>query len=487
MDTPDSTDSTDTTATTTGTTGTTGTDGAARHYDLVIIGAGSGNMMLGEFDHSDWKVAIVDSGRFGGTCLNVGCIPSKILVYTADMADHVREAERFGVSAHVDGIDWTSIQARLWNRIDPIHQSGVDYRRANGIDVYQDHARFVGHKRLQVGAVEITADRFVLAAGARTIVPTIPGLDTVPFHTSDTVMRLPSVPEHLVVLGAGFIACELGHVYAALGAKVTIVTRGPIVLSHEDHDVARYATTQVQRWADLVTEARALAVRGGPDHVELDVDTPDGPRTITGSTLLVAVGRRPNGDDLGVEATGVRLDDAGCVIVDDTNATGVDGIWALGDIVGRTQLKHMANLEARLVAHNLRADAPRALDRRAAPHAVFTTPQIGAVGLTEAAARALGRPICVVTHGYGNTAYGWAMQDDDSFVKLIGDPATRRLLGAHVVGPQAASLVQLLVQGMHLDATVDDLAAGQIYIHPALTEVVEQALLELVKEFDAQL
>jgi mycothione reductase len=218
--------------------------------------------------------------------------------------------------------------------------------------------------------------------------------------------------------------------------------------------------------------------------VELDVRTPQGERTIEGTTLMIAVGRQPNGDDLGVEATGVALDANGCVVVDDTNATGVEGIWALGDIVGRTPLKHMANLEARLVAHNLRAEQPRSLDRRAAPHAVFTTPQVGSVGLTEAQARALGQPIAVVTHGYHNTAYGWAMEDQRSFVKLIGDPASRLLLGAHVVGPQAASLVQLLVQGMHLGATVDDLASGQIYIHPALTEVVEQALLELVKAFD---
>lgn len=458
-----------------------------KHYDLVIIGAGSGNMMLGEFDHSDWRVAIVDSGRFGGTCLNVGCIPSKILSYTADLADRVHDAPAFGVHAHIDGVDWPAIQARLWNRIDPIHQSGVDYRVEHGFDVYLDHARFTGTKRLQVGDAEITADRFVLAAGARTIVPDLPGLDTVPFHTSDTVMRLPAVPEHLVVLGGGYIATELGHVYAALGARVTIVTRGPVVLSGEDHDIAAYATQAIGAWAEVVTDARAVGVRGDSEHVELDIETPTGPRTIAGSTLLVAVGRRPNGDDLGVEATGVRLRPDGGIDVDATNATGVDGIWALGDIVGRTQLKHMANLEAKLVAHNLRASEPRAIDTRPAPHAVFTTPQVGAVGLTERAARALGTPITVITHGFGDTAYGWAMEDTSSFVKLVGDPTSRTLLGAHVVGPHAAMLVQLLVQGMHLGSTVDELAHGQIWIHPALSEVVEQALLKLVEAFDAQL
>ena len=207
---------------------------------------------------------------------------------------------------------------------------------------------------------------------------------------------------------------------------------------------------------------------------------------IEGDALLVATGRIPNGKQLNVEATGVELDQKGNIVVDDSNLTRVPGIWALGDIVGRHQLKHMANLEARLVQHNLlHPDAPQRIDDRAAPHAVFTSPQIGSVGMTERDAMMRGRPYVAITHDYASAAYGWALEDTTSFAKLIGDPVTHKLLGAHIIGPQASMLVQLLVQGMHLGSTVEEMATGQIWIHPALSEVVEQALLKLAEALAA--
>jgi mycothione reductase len=220
--------------------------------------------------------------------------------------------------------------------------------------------------------------------------------------------------------------------------------------------------------------------------VAIHVVDRNGPRVIEGDTLLVAAGRISNGCELRCEEGGIELDAKGNVIVDAYGRTTSPNVWALGDVNGRHQLKHMANGEAKVIQHNLlHPDHLRMFDQRPAPHAVFTSPQIGAVGPTETAARATGDPVCVITHEYGGAAYGWALEDTTSFCKLIGNPVTRQLVGAHIIGYQASILVQLLVQGMHLGTTVDEMATGQVWIHPALSEVVEQALLKLMEAFDA--
>jgi len=219
--------------------------------------------------------------------------------------------------------------------------------------------------------------------------------------------------------------------------------------------------------------------------IGLHVTTEAGDVTVEGDTLLVAAGRMPNGDQIHAKAAGVELGSMGEIMVDEFGRTTADGVWALGDVNGRYQLKHMANGEARVVQHNLlHPDDLRPLDPRPAPHAVFSSPQVGAVGLTQAEAEARGAPFSVITHPYAASAYGWALEDTTGFCKLIGDPRTRTLLGAHVIGYQASILIQGLIQGLHLGTTVDELATGQIWIHPALSEVAEQAMLDLVEEMD---
>jgi mycothione reductase len=236
----------------------------------------------------------------------------------------------------------------------------------------------------------------------------------------------------------------------------------------------------------LVLGAHVERVFMTAEGVGVRVTNSAGERIVEGDTLLIAAGRTPNGDDIDAAAAGIEIGETGEVIVDEYGRTTADGVWALGDVNGRYQLKHMANGEARAIQHSLlHPDDPRPLDTRPAPHAVFGSPQVGSVGLTEAQADELGRPTSVISHSYGGAAYGWALEDTDSFCKLIGDPVTRTLLGAHVIGYQASMLVQLLVQGMHLGTTVDEMATGQIWIHPALTEVVEQALLKLIDSFDS--
>ncbi len=459
----------------------------------MIIGSGSGNSIVGP-EMDSMKVAIVERWTFGGTCLNRGCIPSKMFIYPADVAADAADADnpdRFGITTEFHGADWPAMVQRVFGRIDPIAEGGRQYRhRLPNVTVFEHHARFVGDRTLNVedGSAEgttIRGEQIVIAAGARVLVPDVPGLADVPFHTSDTIMRIEQLPEHLVVLGGGFIAAELSHVFRSLGSRVTIINRGRHLLKAEDHDVARAFTEFARRRFDLHTGSQIHMVRATPGGFAVDLTDEHGEHHVEGDALLVATGRVPNGDQLGAEAGGIKLDHHGAVMVDAFGRTSAPGVWALGDVNGRHQLKHMANGEAKVVRHNLmNPGSLRRYDDRPAPHAVFTRPQIGSIGPTETAAGASGQPICVITQPYGAAAYGWAMEDDHGFIKLIGDPATRRLIAAHAFGHEASILVQLLVQGMHLGNTVDEMATGQVWIHPALSEVVEQGLLSLIDAFD---
>jgi mycothione reductase len=336
-----------------------------------------------------------------------------------------------------------------------------------------------------VNDARITADRIVLATGARPFIPAIHGIDEVPYHTSDTIMHIAHLPKHLLVLGGGFIAAELSHVFRSLGSRVTIINRGHRLLVAEDHDIsARYTELAAERF-ELVLGTHVERAYMTAEGIGLRVTTDRGEITVEGDTVLVAAGRLPNGDQMDAKVAGIDVGPMDEIIVDEYGRTSAPGIWALGDVNGRYQLKHMANGEAKDVRHNLlHPDDLRKLDTRPAPHAVFGSPQIGAVGLTQAEAEALGRPISAISQPYSDAAYGWALEDTTGFCKLIGDPSTRTLLGAHIIGYQASMLVQLLVQGMHLGNTVDEMAHGQIWIHPALPEVVEQALLRLIEAFD---
>ncbi len=451
------------------------------HYDLIIVGTGSGNAIPAELD--DRRIAVVERGTFGGTCLNVGCIPSKMFIYAADVALHVRESERFGVHATLDHVDWRAVRDRVFGRIDPIAAGGERYRveDCDNIDVHQGSGAFVDHKVLEVNGERITADRFVLAAGARAYVPDVPGLAEVGFHTSDTVMRLDELPERMAVLGGGYIATELGHVFDAFGTRVTILNRGPQLLRAEDGDVSRrYTQLAVERF-DLRLETRTERVERLPDGtIRLHLSSADGPSTLEVDELLVATGRIPNSDQLAVERTGVRTDPSGRVVVHETMETDVEGVYALGDLTNRYQLKHVANAEAKVVFHNVaHPDDQRTMDHSIIPHAVFGNPQVASVGMTEREAATEGVPFVTAIKDYGSTAYGWAMEDTTSFVKLVAHAQTRRLLGAHIIGPQASTLIQTLIQGMRFGQTVDEMATEQMWIHPALTEVLENALLDL--------
>lgn len=451
-------------------------------YDMIVIGAGSGNSVLTP-DFDDWNVAIVERGPFGGTCLNRGCIPSKMFVYASDMAEHARNSGHLGVDAEVTNIRWPEIRDRVFGRIDPIAAGGEDYRKTlDNVTVYNGDGRFVGHKQVQVGDDVITAETIVLAAGARPFVPDMPGLADAPFHTSASIMRLDAVPEHLIILGGGFIACEMAHIFGGLGSEVTIVNRSASLLKAEDREISEAFTEIYSERFNTILNAGIAGVAHDDNSISI---TCTGGEKVTGDVLLVATGRIPNGAELGVDVTGVELDDRGYVVNDEHMRTNVEGIWALGDICTPYQLKHVANAETKVVAHNIADTANNAgadlvtVDYSGVPSAVFAHPQIASLGATEQELEAAGTTYIKAIKKFGDTAYGWAMEDTTSFCKLLADPETRLLLGAHIMGPQAATLIQQLIQGMQFGQTVDEMARGQMYIHPALTEVVENALLEL--------
>lgn len=456
-------------------------------FDLVVIGTGSGNSIPPELD--GWRIALIERDVFGGTCLNRGCIPSKMFVYAADVATLVVEAGRYGVHATLDGVDWPSIVKRVFGRIDPIAAGGEEYRthRCPDITVFRGSARLVEPKVVEVNGQQITAPHVLLAAGARPVVPDYPGLDQVPFHTSDSIMRLAELPRRLVILGGGYIAAELGHVFGAFGSEVTYVLRSGLMLRGEDDEISQRGTELIAAKHQVLLNCEQVVV-GDAGGVTVVSGISEGRRfTAHADALLVAAGRTPNGDELGAAAVGIACDGPR-VLSDETLATNVEGVWALGDVTNTQQLKHLANAEAKVVFANIALSGPggvaplaerRRIDRTLVPHAIFGHPQVAGVGLRERDAVQAGVPFVVSRQDYGGTAYGWAMEDQSSFCKLIVHAESRLLLGAHIIGPQASSLIQPLIQGMRFGQTVDQMARDVWYIHPALSEVVENALLNV--------
>jgi mycothione reductase len=455
-----------------------------QHFDLAIIGSGSGNSLVTP-DFDDKRVAVIEGGTFGGTCLNVGCIPTKMFVYAADVAREVREAGRYGVDATLEGVRWSDVRDRVFGRIDPISDGGRRYR-ADGPNTaaFLGHARFTGDRTLTVdladgGQETLTADQVVVAAGAYPVVPDVVTESGVPFHTSDTVMRIDALPKRLAIIGGGFIAAEMAHVFASFGVHVTVVARSSNLLRHLDTDIAQRFTDLAREQWDVRTGANVVRVEAGAGGAGVRLHL-DSTAVVDADLLLVATGRQPNTADLGVDAGGLRLLEDGRIEVDAHGRTSAPGVWALGDVSAPYQLKHVANAEARTIAHNLaHPDDLRRLPLEHVPSGVFSHPQIATVGLTEQECVDQGRAHVAYVQAYGDTAYGWAMEDTTSVCKLVADPGTGLLLGAHLMGPQATSLIQPLVQGMAFGTRVHDLARGQYWIHPALAEVVENALLGL--------
>jgi mycothione reductase len=452
-------------------------DLSAEAFDLVIVGSGSGNSIPSYLD--EWKIAIVERDVFGGTCLNRGCIPSKMFVYPADVAVAARTSAKLGLDTQFNGADWSAIRDRVFGLIDPIASSGRDYRATGtpNVTLIEGTAAFIDERTLDVEGRRITAPNILVAAGARPVVPPISGLMETGFHTSDSIMRLPELPKRLGIIGGGFIAVEMGHVFSGLGSHVTVFNRSNTLLREFDHDISTTFTAAFGERVELLLGHIPTRVERVADGIKITCAVGE---TIV-DELLVATGREPNSDLLDVDAAGLACHHHGTIAVDDTMATNVPGIWAVGDIANNYQLKHLANAEAAVAFWNIaHPDDVRHQSYKAVPSAVFSNPQVATVGLTEQEAIRQGRSFTVGRRDYGGTAYGWAMVDETGFAKVLVDDETGLIIGAHVLGPQASSIIQPLIQAMQFDQRAEDVARQVFYIHPALTEVVENALLDAV-------
>lgn len=461
-----------------------------QHFDVAVIGSGSGNSIIDErFSHL--KVALIERDPvFGGTCLNRGCIPTKMFTVTADHVLGIKHNPLTGVEGEVTAIEWPTIRDRIFGRIDPISSAGQQWRQSNeNITLFQADASFVDAHTLQVGEEQITADQIVIATGSR---PRPAGLEVDEelrdrIHTSDTIMRLEELPEQgsLLIVGGGYVAVEFAHIFASLGLEVTIVNRSERLLRGADEEVAAAFATELSRRVRIRLNQTVSVVEKGPAG-ELQVVTLDrnGVEYVyLADLVLVATGRIRNSDTLNLAAAGIDVRPDGQIKVDAEQRTNQPHVFALGDVSSNHMLKHVANAEARTVQHNLLASRDEAMrtDERYVPSAVFSHPQLAQVGATEEQLREWGMPYVTSRHRYADVAYGWALEDEGAhFVKLLADPRTWHLLGAHIMGPQAATLIQPLIQAMSFGLKVPDMARGQFWIHPALTEVVENALLGLM-------
>jgi mycothione reductase len=445
-----------------------------KRFALAVIGSGSGNIVLPD-DLGGGRVALIEERSFGGTCINRGCIPTKMFVYTADLATKIRQAPKFGLGTTLT-VDWPAIRDRIIVKVDDTSVGGRKERaESTNVVLFEGHARFRGpHELIINDETHIEADQVVVATGSRPSIPPIMAESDVGFHTSDDIMRLDELPASMVILGGGYVAVELAHVFGSLGVEIHIIEKSATLLEALDADISRRFTAQAcERW-DVHLGATVTMVQ--KDAAGISVSLEDGTQ-VAGELLLVATGRRPNTDDLALDRAGVAVDKDGHVVVDDFGRA-APGIWALGDCSSPFELKHVANAEARTILHNIaHLDDLRPLPHDWVPSAVFSDPQIASVGARSQDLK--GRRYVEATQDYCDTAFGWAIQDQKGICKLYADPETGTLLGAHILGYQASLLITPLIQAVAHSQRVADLARGQYWIHPALSEVVENALLKL--------
>ena len=448
-------------------------------YDLIIIGTGSGNTIITP-EFNSWKIAIIEKGTFGGTCLNRGCIPSKMLVHVANTICEIEKSELIGVDASVNDLRWKDIVNRIYGRIDPIAEGGKEYREnLPNVTVYNGHAKFVDNKVIEVNGMQLGSRKIVIATGARPFIPPIPGLSETPYHTSDSIMRLDSLPKSLSIIGGGYIATEIAHIFSSFGCHVNVLARGPRLLRDQDKEISLRFTESFRNRVDvhLNVDIRDISEdeSGG---VSISCVTPLGDVSHSSEILLVATGRTPTADELDLDSTDV-ITDCGYIVTDETMRTSVDDVFALGDVTNPHQLKHSANAEARVVSHNLiNPDNLISVDLDPMPYAIFSNPQIGSVGATEEDLLESQTEYVKGVAEFSEVAYGWAMENTDGFCKVLACPHTGRILGSHIMGPQASTLIHQLIQGMKFGQGVKELSRGMLYVHPALNEVVEVALLK---------
>ena len=445
-----------------------------RRFDAIVVGAGqAGPALAGRLTAAGRKVALIERHLVGGTCVNTGCKPTKTLIASAYAAHLARRAADYGVVAKGIGIDMPAVAARARKVILDSRASNEDWLAGmEGLTFLRGHARFEAPHRLRVGDEVLEAPHIFLNVGGRASVPDMPGIGEVDYLTNSNIIPLETVPEHLIVVGGSYIGLEFGQMYRRFGARVTIVEMGPRLIGREDPDISDAIRAILEgEGIEVRTNACCIRLAKHAQGVTVGVDCTEGAPEVVGSHVLLAVGRRPNTDDLGLDRAGIETDARGYIKVDDKLATNVEGVWALGDCNGRGAFTHTAWNDYEIVAANLLDGADRRLSQRILGYALYTDPPLGRVGMTEAQARASGRPLLLSTRPM--TKVGRAVEKGESlgFMKLVADAQTQRILGAAILGTGGDEVIHGILDMMNADQPLSTLQWA-VPIHPTVSELL---------------
>ncbi len=453
-----------------------------KDYDVLVIGSGSGMTIADAALNRGMSVAVVESGPLGGTCLNRGCIPSKMILYPADVINIIREAGKLGIKATIEEIDFAYIMERSAKLIaeDVSHmESGVQH--VPGLDMYREVGEFVSDYTMEVAGETIRGENVFIVSGARPLIPPIQGLEDAGYLTSQNVWEIRERPESILIVGGGFVAVEFAHFFSSVGSQVTLLSRSPRLIKFAEPEVSELLGKKMGERMNIHYNVEAVEATMSGDMKEIvTMNKVTGEtRSFQGAQIMVAAGRRSNADLLKPERTGVQLDRRGYIVVNEYLETSKPRVWAFGDALGKHMFKHVANYEAGVAWNNFAHDHKEAVDYSAVPYAAFTHPQVAGVGMTEQQALDAGREVLVGFYEYRNTAKGSAMGVEDGFVKIIVEDRTFRVLGGSIIGPYAPVMMQEIVNAMNTPGGSIDSIQNAMYIHPATPEVVQRASYSL--------
>ncbi len=448
-------------------------------FDVIVVGSGSGMIVASNAVESGLRVALVEKGPpLGGTCLNWGCIPSKMLIYPADVVTMIREAEKIGIKAKIEKIDFQKIMHRMRHLISEENQGmALGVERDPNIKWFKNIGEFVSDYTIKVGDQKIRGEKIFIVSGARPFIPPIKGIDGVNYLTNETVLELEELPQSIIIIGGGYVGCEYGHFFAGMGSEVTIVELGPRLVPGEEPEISELLQKEMGKRMKILTNHQVVEVmeKNKIKKVVAKETTSGKVKELSAEALMVAVGRKPNSDLLKPEKTGVEVDSKGFIKVNDYLETTKKNIWAFGDAINKQMFRHAANYEAQVAWHNAFSDHKVPINLSATPHAVFTHPQIASVGLTEEQAKKEGRKILVGYYHFKDTAKGSAMGNPEGFVKVIVEQNTGKILGGHIIGPFAPELIQEIVNAMAYGNGSYAPIIRAMHIHPAATETVKWA------------
>lgn len=451
-------------------------------FDAAIIGTGqAGPSLANRLNEAGWKVAIFERDRFGGTCVNNGCMPTKAMVASAYAAHLARRAGDYGVEiAGAITVDMKKVKARK-DRVSDTASANIQswLKSMPGCTIFRGHARLVSPQEIACGETRIKAHKIFLNVGGRAIVPSIAGISDVPYLTNESMMDLDSLPRHLIVLGGSYIGLEFAQMFRRFGSRVTVIEAAPRLVPREDPDVSEaIRDILAQEDIDIRVQSKATAVAREGSGLRLAVETAQGSADISGSHLLLAIGRRPNTDDLGLDAAGVETDKAGYIKTDDELRTSVGNIWALGDCNGRGAFTHTSYNDYEIVAANLLDNDPRRVGDRIATYGVFIDPPLGRIGMTEREALAAGHRVLVGRRPMSRVGRAVEKGETLGFMKVVVDGDSRKILGAAILGTSGDEAVHAITATMYAEVPYTVLSRS-VLIHPTVSELIPTVLQSL--------